>query len=280
VARVEASDARAQAAAQAALEAAWAAIEDAMQEMAEASEAQARAGFTADLASLQGTLERAERSLTTADAFAAAVAAAAKGARRQLHAKGDSSALERQELHLKLEAADASTSGRLKLAAAAAQQQHDTALAGLRRTVSLAEARACDASREAEALQAAKAALQGRAAILDRNLQLQTSELAAVRQEQKKAGQVAGAARALEQLKAAAAEQWHCSAHVESSEGALEAVEQRAQVAEDEQRAKAEELWEHERRCVEAEGEVGGLEADLEAVAQRAVTPLLRFSNS
>ena len=92
-----------------------------------------------------------------------------------------------------------------------------------------------------------------------------------MRQEQKKAGQVAGAARALEQLKAAAAEQWHCSAHVESSEGALEAVEQRA---------KAEELWEHERRCVEAEGEVGGLEADLEAVAQRAVTPLLRFSNS
>ena len=217
--------------------------------------------------------------MTTADAFAVAVAVAAKGARRQLHAKGDSSALERQELHLKLEAADASSSV-LKLAALAAQQQHNTALAGLWRTVAQEEARACDASREAEALQAAKAALQGRAAILDRNLQLQTSELAAVRQEQKKAGQVAGAARALEQLKAAAAEQWHCSAHVESSEGALEAVEQRAQVAEDEQRAKAEELWEHERRCVEAEGEVGGLEADLEAVAQRAVTPLLRFSNS
>jgi len=57
---------------------------------------------------------------------------------------------------------------------------------------------------------------------------------------------------------------------VESSERALEAAEQRAQVAEDEQRAKAEELWERERRCVEAEGEVGGLEADLEAVALRA----------
>ena len=197
--------------------------------------------------------------MTTADAFAVAVAVAAKGARRQLHAKGDSSALERQELHLKLEAADASSSV-LKLAAVAAQQQHNTALAGLWRTVALEEARACDASREAEALQAAKAALQGRAASFDRNLQVQM----------KAARQVAGAARALEQLKAASAEPRHWSAHVESSERALEAAEQRAQVAEDEQRAKAEELWERERRCVEAEGEVGGLEADLEAVALRA----------
>jgi negative regulator of sigma E activity len=105
---------------------------------------------------------------------------------------------------------------------------------------------------------------------LDRNLKVLAPELAAARQEQNKAGQVAGAARALEQLKAAAAEQRHWSAHVESSEGALEAVEQRAQVAEDELRAKAEELWERERRCVEAEGEVGGLEADLEAAALRA----------
>ena len=176
--------------------------------------------------------------MTTADAFAVAVAVAAKGARRQLHAKGDSSALERQELHLKLEAADASSSV-LKLAAVAAQQQHDTALAGLWRTVALEEARACDASREAEALQAAKAALQGRAASFDRNLQVQM----------KAARQVAGAARALEQLKAASAEPRHWSAHVESSERALEAAEQRAQVAEDERSAKAEELWERERRC-------------------------------
>jgi hypothetical protein len=57
---------------------------------------------------------------------------------------------------------------------------------------------------------------------------------------------------------------------VESSEGTLEAAEQRAQAAEDEERAKVEGLWERERRCVEAEGEVGGLEADLEAVALRA----------
>jgi len=95
------------------------AIEDAMQDMVEASEAQACAGFAADLAASQGTLERAEGSLTTAHAFAAAVAAAAKGTRWQLHAKGDSLALERQDLHLKLEPADASASGSLKLAAAA-----------------------------------------------------------------------------------------------------------------------------------------------------------------
>jgi chromosome segregation ATPase len=146
------------------------------------------------LAALQGTLERAEGSLTPAHAFAAA--AATKGARRQLHSKGNSSALERQELYLQLEAADASASGRMKLVAAA-QQQHDTALAGLRRAEALAEARVCDASREAEALQAVKAALQGRATSLDRNLQVLASKLAAARQEQTEAGQVAGAARAL-----------------------------------------------------------------------------------
>ena len=74
--------------------------------------------------------------------------------------------------------------------------------------MALVEARACDASREAEALQASKAALQGRAASLDRNLKVLASELAAARQEQKKAGQVAGAARALEQLKAAAEQRY------------------------------------------------------------------------